>query len=431
MMEPDSALRTQSGLRLRFTAALFVVVTVIAAGFVYAVHAVVDHLEYSLLDFRLENELREFVAAYSYDPEMPLIAWGGLQRYVASAEQPDVPLPLQGLAEGAVERVELNGARVLAGRQDVDDSRLYVTLDVAPVEALEQRVLATMWATLALGYGLALVMALGLATLVTHPVSALARHVEKLDPRDRGPRLSAAFQGREVGVIAEAFDRFLGRMDAFVAREQAFTEDASHELRTPLSVILSSTQLLMERADLPPGADVKLRRIARAGEQMQSLIHALLFLAREDEPAREQHCDVGDVVREAMDACADLPEARGITLACGTVESCRVGAPEGITRCVVNNLLLNALTHTNRGRVDLSLAGGVLVVQDAGTGIPPQDLSRIFERRFRGAHSRGLGLGLYLVKRICDRLGWRIDVGSATTGGARFEVDFTAGLTKA
>jgi signal transduction histidine kinase len=61
--------------------------------------------------------------------------------------------------------------------------------------------------------------------------------------------------------------------------------------------------------------------------------------------------------------------------------------------CVVNNLLLNAVNFTQEGGIDVKLTPGELTVRDTGIGIPPKDLSRIFERRYRGAQSRGLGTG--------------------------------------
>jgi signal transduction histidine kinase len=92
--------------------------------------------------------------------------------------------------------------------------------------------------------------------------------------------------------------------------------------------------------------------------------------------------------------------------------------------CVVNNLLLNAVNFTQSGAIEVKLTAEQLTVRDTGIGIPPQDLSRIFERRDRGTQSRGLGLGLYLVSRICGRLGWVIETESAEGRGTTFRVRF-------
>jgi signal transduction histidine kinase len=98
---------------------------------------------------------------------------------------------------------------------------------------------------------------------------------------------------------------------------------------------------------------------------------------------------------------------------------------------VVNNLLLNAVNFTQNGAITVRLTPAELLVRDTGIGIPPQDLSRIFERRYRGSHSRGLGLGLYLVSRICERLGWVIETQSAEGLGTTFRIRLTPRATPA
>ena len=120
-----------------------------------------------------------------------------------------------------------------------------------------------------------------------------------------------------------------------------------------------------------------------------------------------------EVVREAAEAYRETLGQKSVALEVSMAEPLTVLAPAGMTACVVNNLLANAVNFTGRGRIDVRIEHGALIVQDSGVGIPPTYLSRIFERRYRSVHSRGLGLGLYLIKRICERLAWDIRVSSA------------------
>ena len=414
------------GLQLRFIAALLIVVTTATAGFAYAVYRVVEHVELELLDRNVRNELQEFVEAYKHDPQLPLLNLGGVRRYAATPDRlNELPKVLRTLPPGIHDDIGVDGTKAHVGRQDVGDTRLYVTLDIMPIENLERNLLRLLWVSLAAGYLLAVGAALLLARLVTRPVTELAERVANLDPRDRQVRLTQRLGDREIGVIAQAFDRYLQRLDEFVGREQAFTEDASHELRTPLATVLSSTQLLLKDTTVSAVARERVRRIHRAAEQMQSLIDALLFLARETPQVATETCAVDEVVREAAEAYRETLGQKSVALEVSMAEPLTVLAPAGMTACVVNNLLANAVNFTDRGRIDVRIEHGTLIVQDSGVGIPPTDLSRIFERRYRGAHSRGLGLGLYLIKRICERLAWDIRVSSAPGAGARFELRFT------
>jgi signal transduction histidine kinase len=101
-----------------------------------------------------------------------------------------------------------------------------------------------------------------------------------------------------------------------------------------------------------------------------------------------------------------------------------VTAPPAMVHMVISNLVENAVAHTEHGRIDVRLEPGRLIIQDTGQGIEPEDLQHLFERGFRGAQSRGRGLGLYLVQRITERLDWKISVQSTPGAGTRFEVMF-------
>jgi signal transduction histidine kinase len=253
------------------------------------------------------------------------------------------------------------------------------------------------------------------------PVTELANDVSHLDPSRRNERLGNRFSNREVGVIAAAFDDYMDRLDGVLEREQAFTEDASHELRTPLAIIASAAELLAEEPELAPAARERVLRIRRASGQMQSLIEALLFLARGESGGAAQPCALDQIVREAVEVVAAGAAVKSLQLNVDVEPVVVAGAPVMIA-CVVNNLLLNAVNFTQEGTIDITLTPTEFTVRDTGIGIPPKDLSRIFERRYRGAESRGLGLGLYLVSRICQRLGWTIETSSAEGKGTTFRV---------
>jgi len=164
---------------------------------------------------------------------------------------------------------------------------------------------------------------------------------------------------------------------------------------------------------------------------MQSLIEALLFLAR-DEPGggAPQLCALDQIVRESVEVMAAGAAAKGLTVETQIEPVLASGTPVMVA-CVINNLLLNAVNFTREGTISVRLSVGELLVKDTGIGIPPEDLSRIFERRYRGAHSRGLGLGLYLVSRICQRLGWKIEALSSPGLGTTFRIELPVAVVPA
>jgi signal transduction histidine kinase len=420
-------MRSELTLRTRFLLAMLAMVVLLCVTFGLTVHQFIEILENEMLHRTLVREMQEFAGDYATNPGRPAPAAGGLTGYVVRDDQPDAELPagLAALSAGLHEDVQVGGKTFYVARRDVSGARLYLLLDTQHVEAIERGVTTVAIVAGLAALALAALLATLLARAVLRPVTALADEVCALDPRRRGSRLHGHFADREVGVIASAFDGYVARLEQVLEREQAFTEDASHELRTPLAVISSAVELLAEEPDLSAGGRERIQRIRRACRDMQSLLEALLFLARED-GSSAQPCALDEIVREATDSARALVQGKGVGLDV-RIEPAVLTAPPGMAACVVSNLLLNAVNFTEQGLIEVRLTPAQLMVRDTGTGIAPEDLSHIFERRYRGAHSRGLGLGLYLVERICERLGWRIEADSAPGVGTRFTITFASG----
>lgn len=414
------------GLRARLIAAILLIVSISSAGFYYTVAQFIEFHESQVLSQELAQELQRF--AHNPNPLGPTPT--GIKTYIASQQDlGNLPPRLRELAPGLHDDIHLAGSEYVVGREDVNGKRFYVLINTAPVEALEARFVTLAWVCAIASWSAAVLLALWLSRLVMRPVTHLAAMVADLEPTHRNSRLAAHFDDREIGLIANAFDRFLARLDDFVTREQAFTEDASHELRTPLTIMLNAAQLLQEEPQLTPIGNERLLRILRAGHEMQTLIEALLFLAREEGGVMAEDVAVDLLAQEAAKAVQDMVAQKGLHLRLSTTAT-QVHAQRGMVTCVINNLLLNAIHYTNKGQIDLHVEPDRIWVQDTGTGIPSQDIERIFEHRYRGAQSHGLGLGLYLVKRICERLGWTVQVSSAPGAGTRFDVMFSGALRK-
>jgi signal transduction histidine kinase len=421
-------MRSRLTLRIRFLLATLVMVVLLCVTFALTVHRFIEILEDEMLHQTLAREMQDFARDFEANPDREPPSAGGLSGYIVRDGRSPRRLPpeLARISPGLHEDIAIQGEQYYAARQDVPGARLYLLLDTEHVDAIERGVVAVAVLGAALALALAGLVATLLARAVMRPVTALANEVTALDPRRRNVRLRGRFADREVGMIAGAFDDYLARLDRVLEREQAFTEDASHELRTPLSIIASAAQLLSEEAQMSAQGRERIQRIRRACAQMQSLIEVLLFLAREDDPAPAQACALDEIVRETVEAMSPLAVEKNVGLDI-QVEPVLVRAPPGMVTCVVNNLLLNAINFTQQGLIEVRLAGTELMVRDTGVGIAPAELSHIFERRYRGSQSRGLGLGLYLVHRICERLGWVIQADSAPGTGTCFRITLSSG----
>ena len=104
----------------------------------------------------------------------------------------------------------------------------------------------------------------------------------------------------------------------------------------------------------------------------------------------------------------------------------RLHAPPRVFQVVVSNLLRNACSYTDRGRIDVILEPDRVIVRDTGIGMSAESMVRVFEPFYRADPNRphGSGLGLSIVSRLCDRFGWKIELdselGRGTTATIRF-----------
>lgn len=257
------------------------------------------------------------------------------------------------------------------------------------------------------------------------PVIELSRRVVAARLEDDPENVGKGFSDDEIGKLARAFGGYLKRMRSFSERERAFTADVSHELRTPLAIIQGALELLEGDAGLDERQRQRLARIGRAARQMVDLTATLLILAREHSAsnASEAECDVAEVVRDVVEAHRYLarPDV-ALELVCAAQP--RIAAERSLLGIVVANLIRNALNYTERGRVSVLLETHTLCVTDTGHGIPGEEIGKVFDRYFKGSESAGEGIGLSLVKRICERHGWDIAIESPRCGGTTARLIF-------
>ena len=299
-------------------------------------------------------------------------------------------------------------------------------LNVEAVENLELRLAAIGWLMLAGVVLFAIVLSLGFSYLILRPVRAIADRLAHYHPGQPDVPIAHEYRDRDMRLIAASFDALIARFHAFIEREQAFTEDAGHELRTPLAVALSANELVLADPGISTRTRERAQRTHAAGTRMARLVSALLFLARGNGDGAELGgCDIAQVLEEVLSYYANPINEKSIDLQVDSTPT-PVAAPAGIIDCILHNLIENAVEHSAGGQITVAVNPSRIEIGDTGPGIDATALEHIFERRYRSASSRGLGIGLYLVDRICRRLGWRIEVASELRRGTRFTIHLRA-----
>ena len=261
---------------------------------------------------------------------------------------------------------------------------------------------------------LSLAIGLWLSRKVLKPVTELARRLRDFRRAGKAEPLAQHFADDEVGELAHALDEYAARLTAMVERDREFNSDVSHELRTPLAVISSTTELLQGSPDLTEKLSERLKRIERASRQANELIEALLLLSRAQRrgPTRGETTDVGKVAGDVIES--QRPQMRGkpLTIELAASEAVSVNAPASVVSVALTNLIGNAIKYTLEGHVRVEVGQGRVEVIDTGPGIKPEDAERLFQRGVRGegVGGSGAGLGLAIVRRLCELYGWDVSM---------------------
>jgi signal transduction histidine kinase len=225
-------------------------------------------------------------------------------------------------------------------------------------------------------------------------------------------------------------------------REREFTADASHELRTPLSVIEAEVSIALSKDRDATSYRSALERIGGEGHRLQRIVEDLLWLARSDGERKRQSDEIVDVAAIAF-ACtqrfqivAETSRLRLTFMKLGD-EPAIVRAPSESIDRLVGVLIDNACKFAGEGgRVEVIVAtdGNTVTfeIDDSGPGIPPQERDLIFDRFHRTATSAGgTGLGLAIADSIIRATQASCTIGTASTGGARFEVTWRLATPRA
>ena len=297
------------------------------------------------------------------------------------------------------------------------------------------------WVSLTILYGFRVwsmtttVWVLGAIILLTGGVLVIdiARGTQPLDEVTEVPLMSAMFlamvwHARRRLTVTEEIRRVSETNLRLLERERQFIQNASHELRTPIAIALGHAELVHQAKDPGTIADDSLVVIQEL-MRLRRLAERLLILAAADDPdfLHKRPMEVEPMLVEAVRRWLATPRQWRL----GATDEVVVNADADRLALAIDALVENAVKHTEPNDwIELSVRrnhGVEIEVADSGSGIPAQQLERIFER-FASADTRGsrdagsLGLGLAIVKTVAEAHGGWVRVRSQVGRGSTFEL---------
>ncbi|GAB1642360.1 HAMP domain-containing sensor histidine kinase [Krasilnikovia sp. MM14-A1259] len=273
----------------------------------------------------------------------------------------------------------------------------------------------------------------GRALRPLHNVTATARRLgeETLDQR-----IGYAGADDEVAELARTFDAMLDRLAGAFEAQKRFVANASHELRTPLAVMRTEIDVTLSDDEADVAEYRRMAKVVRnASERANGLVDSLLVLARSEAQSgrrlvRKVPADLATSVCNALSAVRAEAERLKLDVTTDLKPAPVVGDPSLLDR-LAGNLIENAIRYNHLlGKLWLrteSVDGQArLVVGNTGYEVEPPDVPGLFEPFRRGGWertgSRGSGLGLSIVRAVCDAHGGTVSAVANPGGGLEVTV---------
>ena len=404
---------------------------ILGTAYATAVYISLDMIDDHLIDSRLNEEVEHFIAHYQRYNDYPRPTSPYIAAYIGTESMPLYVLDMiDGFAEGLHEvYIDEEEYHIAIQRLQGQEKLLYLLYEVSALEFTEKRKLSILLVLIA---GVVLIIALGLwigwltSRRVIAPVTHLSELVNKSGPDNLPTDFSGAFFDDEVGILAKTLEQSMQRVEAFVSREQQFSRDASHELRTPVTIIKGAVALLKKKFSSEDDPVYRpLKRIERSVINMENIIETLLWLSREEVAIdQDQVFSAVPLVQETIEQNRYLIANKPVEFELVPDGNPQINVPASLFQIATTNLIRNAIQHTSSGKISVIVKNDRVMVSDTGAGIKADDLKHVTQPHVRGDRSDGFGLGLSIVKRLCDRLGWNLKIESTVGHGTTAELIF-------
>lgn len=391
----------RTSLRSRVALAFALLGALLSVLFAGATVYITEAYEHILVDEILRGQADDYSLRLSAHPDMPLPQTHRLSGYLRRDDgSGGVPAEIVQLGPGIHEAEDEEDSGIHIGVFDIRGGRLYFVIDLSDIERLERLLAEFLLAVIVIGTGLSGWLGWVLAGATIAPVRHLAEAVDALPIQPRVTRLAADVGTDELGRLAQAIDRYQARLVDADMTERKFFADASHELRTPVAVVRGAVELLLEDPPDDVATHRRLQRLDRGVRELTELLDVLLDLVRRRE-LELTSVNVDTLLRASV---ANWHGDAGSTRLWVEFEGAgEVMLPQREGLLVLQGVLRRLLPPEPIGRLWLRARSSLLEMEFAAESEAVGTIESLQTGR------SDVGLGLTLVGRLAQRIGWLIE----------------------
>ena len=271
------------------------------------------------------------------------------------------------------------------------------------------------------------------ASKAIKPVQKLIQSASQINESNISSRLPLPNNKDEIYKLATTFNDLLNRIENSIEQQKQFTADASHEMRTPLTIIKGTLEVLLRKERTPEQYEKKINEVITQTDRLSYLFDQLLQLARAESNntiIKKEKIILKEKIDHLINGGDLLLNKNQIKY--NIPSNCVVFADAALLDRILENIISNAIKYnTPNGNItfEWNEKSNSLLIKDEGIGISKDQQPYLFNRFYRADNSRsseikGNGLGLSIVKKLCELQHIKISVESAENKGTSFTLQF-------
>ncbi|RTY93677.1 cell wall metabolism sensor histidine kinase WalK [Flavobacterium sp. GT3R68] len=257
------------------------------------------------------------------------------------------------------------------------------------------------------------------------PIKNITHTASVITKENLSTRINLPHNKDELYVLVKTINDLLDRLENAIEREKQFTSDASHELRTPLTVIKGTLEVLIRKPRDHAEYEEKINYCITEVDRLDHLVDQLLLLARfenQQQMLKMENVCLNAIILDTLSRHSHVIQFKNIQVSTDFNTHYYVNSDFYLLSIIVENLISNGLKYTdNNGFLKIGITQThdriECAIADSGIGIPKEEVARVFDQFYRSrtnqvSETKGNGLGLSIVKRLCLLLNIDIELSS-------------------